>query len=341
MKPRTTIWTIVTGGTIAGALDMLFAISFAGYNGMAPARLLQTVASGALGNAAFSGGASAAAIGLACHFALSYAWAGIFVAAARAAPVLMRRPVLSGIAFGVIVFFTMRLVVLPLSAFPFPVRFKPLASILDLMSHMFLFGVPIAVAASGSVLPDNSSTPVAGAMKVLNIHERELSAGPGEVGALIDALASANDRLWPSAAWPALRLDRPLGVGAAGGHGPISYVVEQYRPGQMVKFRFTGPRGFNGHHWLDLQARGEHGTLLRHTIDMRIAGAALLSWPLVVRPLHDALLEDALALAQASLGSVPLVRPWSRWVKLLRWAMSSGRARGQQTPATSMSRPAN
>lgn len=169
-------------------------------------------------------------------------------------------------------------------------------------------------------------------MDVLNIHERELDAGSGEVGALIDSIASGKDRLWPRALWPAIRLDRPLGIGAAGGHGPISYVVEEYRPGQMVKFRFTGPRGLNGHHWLEVLPKAQQRTLLRHTIDMRVSGIALLSWPLVIRPLHDALLEDALALAQASLGITPVVRPWSWWVKCLRWAMSGGRARGQQTP---------
>jgi hypothetical protein len=35
-------------------------------------------------------------------------------------------------------------VVLPLSAFPYPVTFKPLATALDLLSHMLLFGAPIA-----------------------------------------------------------------------------------------------------------------------------------------------------------------------------------------------------
>jgi hypothetical protein len=171
-------------------------------------------------------------------------------------------------------------------------------------------------------------------MKVLNVHERELQAGPAEVGALIDSIASEQDRIWPRTFWPAVRLDRPLGVGAAGGHGPISYIVEEYLPGQMVKFRFTSPRGFDGHHWLEVLPKAEHRTVLRHTIGMRAHGTALLSWPLVVRPLHDAVLEDALTLAQASLGITPVVRPWSAWVKCLRWVMSGGRARGQQTPVT-------
>jgi hypothetical protein len=148
MKQRTVFWAVLVGGTIAGALDILFAILFAGYSGMAAARLLQTVASGALGNAAFSGGIPTAALGLALHFALSYLWAAVFLLAVWVAPAVVYRPAVSGIAFGVVVFLAMRLVVLPLSAFPFPVTFKPLGGTLDLMSHMFLFGVPIAVAAS-------------------------------------------------------------------------------------------------------------------------------------------------------------------------------------------------
>lgn len=152
MKQRPIIWALLVGGTIGGALDILFAISWAGYNGMTPAHLLQVVASGALGNDAFTGGASTATLGLAFHFALSYLWAAVFLVSAWRVPALLNRPVASGIVFGVVVFFTMRLVVLPLSAFPFPVTFKPLGASLDLLSHMFLFGVPIAVSASRTVL---------------------------------------------------------------------------------------------------------------------------------------------------------------------------------------------
>ena len=146
MKQRSGLRAVLVGGSIAGTLDILFAISFAGYNGAPPARLLQTVASGLLGNEAFSGGIPTAALGLLLHFGMSYLWAGIFLVAARRLPRLVRQPMLSGILFGVVVFLTMRLVVLPLSAFPYPVTFKPLATTLDLLSHTFLFGVPIALA---------------------------------------------------------------------------------------------------------------------------------------------------------------------------------------------------
>jgi hypothetical protein len=56
---------------------------------------------------------------------------------------LTQKPLLSVIVFGSLVFFTMRLVVLPLSAYPYPVSFKPLSATLDWLSHVFLFAGPI------------------------------------------------------------------------------------------------------------------------------------------------------------------------------------------------------
>jgi len=152
MHQRSGFWAVLVGGAIAGTLDILFAVSFAAANGVPALRVLQSVASGLLGDAAFSGGASTAIAGLACHFGLSFLWAAIFLVVARTWPALVRRPLLSGVAFGVVVFLCMRLVVLPLSAFPRPVTFKPLATVLDLSSHMFLFGLPIAWAASKAVV---------------------------------------------------------------------------------------------------------------------------------------------------------------------------------------------
>jgi hypothetical protein len=175
-------------------------------------------------------------------------------------------------------------------------------------------------------------------MQVLNVHEREMPAAAVEVGRLLNSLSSDNDALWPKTMWPPMRFDGPLGPGVSGGHGPVRYVVEEFSAGHMVTFRFSGPRGFNGFHRFEVLPKGEGRAVLRHTIDMRAQGSALLSWPLVFRPLHDALLEDSLALAQANLGAIPQVRPWSPWVKFLRWVFSSGKARGQQTSNPAVTR---
>ena len=164
---------------------------------------------------------------------------------------------------------------------------------------------------------------------VLNIHERTLRASPLQAAGLLDGLSSPQDALWPSEAWPRMRFDRPLQPGALGGHGPIRYAVASYEHGRRICFRFTAPQGFIGQHWFEVLPQGESGTVLRHTIDMTLKGSALLSWPLVFRPLHDALVEDALAKAQAALGEQPDHVRWSAWVRLLRRVLTRrvGRAK--------------
>jgi uncharacterized membrane protein YagU involved in acid resistance len=146
MSPK--LRAVAVGGSIAGALDILFAISFAAYGGRTPAWLLQTVATGLLGEDAYAGGWAAAALGLAGHFAMSFGWAALFVFAASRVPRLIEKPLMYGFLFGAIVFVTMRLVILPLSAFPYPVSFTSLGAGLDLVSHLFFFGLPIALAAA-------------------------------------------------------------------------------------------------------------------------------------------------------------------------------------------------
>ena len=153
---------------------------------------------------------------------------------------------------------------------------------------------------------------------IVNTHERWLAAPPAVVGALLDGLAGPDDGLWPRDRWPAMRLDRPLGVGARGGHGPVRYRVENYRPGSVVRFRFERPAGFDGHHAYVVVPRSS-GTVLRHDLVMRTRGAARLTWPLFFRPLHDALIEDSLERAARSLG-LPSSPPdgWPLRVRALR-----------------------
>jgi len=53
---------------------------------------------------------------------------------------------------------------------------------------------------------------------VLNVHERVIPANADALGRMIDTLGSAGDMVWPSERWPPMKLDRPLEVGASGGH---------------------------------------------------------------------------------------------------------------------------
>jgi hypothetical protein len=71
-------------------------------------------------------------------------------------------------------------------------------------------------------------------MRVVNVHERKIPVSAAKVGALLNSLSSDGDILWPKTMWPPTRFDRPLGVGASGGHGPVRYAVVEFIPGRMV-----------------------------------------------------------------------------------------------------------
>lgn len=164
---------------------------------------------------------------------------------------------------------------------------------------------------------------------VFDSHERVLRASPQAVGALLDRLGSADDELWPAQHWPRLELDRALELGARGGHGPFRYHVVEYEPGRLVRFRFTAPPGYVGHHEFFVEPAADQGpgaVRLRHVITLSFATLnARLTWPLVWRPLHDALIEELLDRAEATLaGREPAAREWSRYVKLLRALLRIG-----------------
>ncbi|MFV0137552.1 SRPBCC family protein [Streptomyces sp. HMX87] len=172
-------------------------------------------------------------------------------------------------------------------------------------------------------------------MGVHNVHERLLAAEEGEVGALIDTLASGDgDRLWPGHHWSPMEFDRPLGPGAVGGHGPVRYSVSGYAPGRWIRFEFTGPRGFHGFHELAVLPAGPQHTRLHHTLTMSTSGLARLTWPLAFRPMHDACMEDAFDRAElACTGSVSRPARWSPYVRFLRALVARAIRRDRSTAA--------
>jgi hypothetical protein len=155
---------------------------------------------------------------------------------------------------------------------------------------------------------------------ICNVHQRTLPVPVAEAGFLIDGLAGPDDRLWPYDRWPAIRFDRPLGVGARGGHGPIRYVVSAYVPGRRVQFTFTG-RDVDGFHEFALLDGGESHCVLRHTLMAHPAGALRIAWPLVIHALHDAFQRDLLDRAEAATGGAAGRRPHSAAVRVRRAAL--------------------
>ena len=108
--------------------------------------MLQSVASGWLGNAAFEGGQATAALGLVSHYGILFAAAALYLVASRRLPVLRNRAVICGLLFGVGIYLFMNFVVVPLSAVPFRFKYTPAKLTRDLLVHTFLVGLPIALA---------------------------------------------------------------------------------------------------------------------------------------------------------------------------------------------------
>jgi hypothetical protein len=139
-------FAILVGGGIAGALDISYAVGFSATRGVAPIRILQSVASGLLGPRAFDGGWPVAMLGLALHFCIALVVAAIFYAASRAWRWLIEQAVVAGVLYGAVVYAVMNYVVLPLSANP-PRRAPPAVLwTTGLFVHMFGIGLTIALA---------------------------------------------------------------------------------------------------------------------------------------------------------------------------------------------------
>jgi len=154
-----------------------------------------------------------------------------------------------------------------------------------------------------------------------NVHQREYRATEDQLGALLDQVAEPGG-LWPRR-WPPLVLDRPLGVGADGGHGPIRYHVVDYQPARRAVFQFHESADLDGTHTLEVLPGSRPGTaVLRHELSGTPRGLGLLSWTLLIRRLHDALLEDLLDGAGRTVGDPP-ARParWSSPVRVSRWLL--------------------
>jgi hypothetical protein len=65
-------------------------------------------------------------------------------------------------------------------------------------------------------------------------------------------LEKINDILWAHERWMPMEFPNGLHLGSSDGHGSIRYDIESYTKGQIITFRFTAPKGFDGWHKLSL-----------------------------------------------------------------------------------------
>lgn len=141
------IRAILAGGLIGGAFDITFACVVSAFRGVMPIRIGQSVASGLLGReAAVAGGVATGLLGFALHFGMALVMAAVYYVAATQIPLLVKRAVFCGAAYGLGLYLVMNYVVLPLSAIGKHGGNGPLYLVVpEILVHMFLVGVTMAL----------------------------------------------------------------------------------------------------------------------------------------------------------------------------------------------------
>jgi hypothetical protein len=148
-----TLGTAALGGGVGGLLDIIYAIVLWGFIlGGSPVGILQSIASGLLGKAAYDGGAATAVLGLALHFCIATCMALAYVLAAKRLPILTSRPILMGVLYGFVLFAVMNFVVVPLSAIGWR-PMKPLGAFRALLPHILFVGPAIGYFTARRSLP--------------------------------------------------------------------------------------------------------------------------------------------------------------------------------------------
>lgn len=111
---------LVFGAFTVGTLDLLDAIVFSAFRGVAPLRVPQSIAAGLLGRAAFAGGVGTALAGIAIHYFIATSVVATYFLASRRLRSLTRHALLLGPLYGLAVWVVMNYVVIPLSAITMP-----------------------------------------------------------------------------------------------------------------------------------------------------------------------------------------------------------------------------
>lgn len=132
-------------GLVGGAVELVIVLPSQASLGVMPGRMFQSIAGGLLGASTYVGGWQTIILGVICHFTIAVLAGLAYALAATQLPMLVRRPVLCGLGYGIIVYLVMTFVVLPLSAVPFHPTFKPVLAAISLSVHMVAFGLPIAL----------------------------------------------------------------------------------------------------------------------------------------------------------------------------------------------------
>jgi hypothetical protein len=159
-KKREILGAVLLGGMIAATLDLGAASLI---SGRSPVAIARVIAGGLLGREAFSGGIGTAILGVALQEFMGVLIATIYVVLLKAVPGLLRRWIPGGLVYGVIIFFVMNWVVLPLSALKASAPHFTAVKFAATLAPMLIFGLIVAFfarrLASAPPAPDRAAIP--------------------------------------------------------------------------------------------------------------------------------------------------------------------------------------
>jgi hypothetical protein len=143
---RTAPWLLLAA-IGAAVLDLGFAVLFWAAEGVPAIRVLQSVATWLLGQAAYAGGIATAALGTVLYVALMWMLAVLYRALSHSFPRLLRQPVRFGLAYGALMYGLVFHIGVPLftAAGPASQRLDWIAACV--VAYMVLVGLPCAWAA--------------------------------------------------------------------------------------------------------------------------------------------------------------------------------------------------
>ncbi len=138
---RATFWGGLLAGTLDAAAGVVVYFIYFKWN---PLQVLQFIASGVFGPSVINGDFIYVVIGLILHFIIAFIAAAFYIAAATTVKAFNTHKVVMGLAYGVIVWLFMNLLVLPVSNVPKGPFDAGLAAI-GIVWHALLVGLPIAL----------------------------------------------------------------------------------------------------------------------------------------------------------------------------------------------------
>jgi hypothetical protein len=142
--PGQIIKTIGWVGLLAGSLDISAACLHAYIvRGTSPVMVLQFIASGAFGKAAFSGGWVMPLLGLLFHFIIAYSFTTLFFLLYPSIKIMSKNIIITAIVYCIFMYSVMNFGVLPLTKIP-KITFHPDKAAIAVLILIVAIGLPIS-----------------------------------------------------------------------------------------------------------------------------------------------------------------------------------------------------